>query len=515
MGSNQGSFSLIVSRYEDIFNSERPADQQRFFDTFIALLEQPKPSLCTLYFIGCLAPIEHAVTDGNSWASFITHNRTAIRLYQHKFLSTLASWLTQSRSQKECKNLWITPDAIKEADSQRCTEAGCNLADPFVARLHQIGSWHRGPYDPTSMARMAFQILAATLFSAAQEIKHTKTARRVRNIVSTTGLQQPWPMSMADVVGHSDVEGFSRQMEVWIGAWPAHSYPYCIFGSLANLYPHQFLTRIVSSKAIPFHIITTLRVIYERSRLKRKSGEHLLVELTSTLHLYEALLNELSRPLLLQFIDDGADDADEIPVVCSLLLQEIPCMLAREMPERLPGWLQGLADACTKTLLRLGSVVHAYLEMADDEPDRVALDSRILELSHAKRDRASGVITGAFEAFCSLAERQRCFAPGCKGTAATADLRKCSRCKRVLYCSTTCQREAWAHRVAPHKSLCVLITLLADHTGIFSQPQDSQLDSFYQSVDGNDEIEKVAKKFGESFQNLVRALGEGMSTSVV
>ncbi|KAF7337891.1 MYND-type domain-containing protein [Mycena venus] len=500
MGSNQTNFRLVSAvRYERFFGE---SDQQRFFDVAISLLARAEQNLCVRHLIGCLTPIAYAMKDGEIWASFIAHNRSAIRLYQRPFLSALASWLSAPRSKEECKNLWGHGDASEEMDSRRCMEVGCNLKDPFVALLHDIGS--RDPYEPRYMADTAFHILSTTLFSAAEEIKTTKTARRVKKVLNTAGLAEPWPVSMSDLLGGYTVDEFFQQMETWIDAWPVCSYPFCMFGSLAIVYPHHFLARIAQSTLIPMHTITLLSILDKLSRINRKSGEYLLNELASTLRLYDSLLNDLSRPLLINFIS-GDEIADVLTVTCSQLLQEVPRMLAKEGQGRFPGWLEGKADACTKTLLRLGSTVHACMEMADD-PFEDKLDSRILDLSHAKRERASGAIAGAFDAFCSLAERQRCFAPGCMGTAAVAVLQKCSKCKRVLYCSTTCQREAWKHQAAPHKDLCKHAALLADHTGVSSRPQPSELDSFYQRVDGNEDMEKVAKEFRECFENLVNAL---------
>ncbi|KAJ7481104.1 hypothetical protein B0H11DRAFT_1915666 [Mycena galericulata] len=470
MGTKQDTFLLLVSS-QPHFQFEAARDQQKFLDAFVALLENTNQSLCIRHFIGCLAPIEDAVTEGLTWASSTEHNRSALRLHQHRFLSAPSSWMLKPRSQEECKALWLTQDASDDMDSHRCLQAGCDLNDPFVALLHKIGTRHRG-FQPRSMARTAFHIISGTLFSAAEAIKTAKSARRVEKAVNTAGLGQPWPTTVTDLLGDYAVEIYLKQMEVWIDAWPYYSYPYCILGSLAVLCPLQFLAPIAQSTIIPFHTITILATINKDEKV-----------------------------------------AATIPVICSHLLKEIPRMLSREDLGRFPGWLESKADRCKKTLLRLGSTVHAYTSMADDEYDDIQFDSRMLDMSHAKQQKASGTITGAFDAFCSLAEWQRCFSPGCNGMEAVASLRKCSTCGRVLYCSTSCQKEAWRHPAAPHKDLCKFAKSLVDRTGLPSRPDPSEdLDSFYRRIDGNEEMEQLAKKFGECFQKIATSLGEGMTT---
>ncbi|KAJ7461654.1 hypothetical protein FB451DRAFT_1268763 [Mycena latifolia] len=510
MGSKQDVFSLIADsdRCETFF--EKAGDQQRFIDAFIALLGNPEQSLCVRHFIGCLGPLEDAVVEGNMWSSSVEHNRSALRLHQHRFLSALLSWTIEPRSKEECKTLWLTNDASDDTDSRCCREAGCNLDDPHVALLHEIERQNRNRAHPRSMACTVFRIMSAVLFSAAEGIKTARSARRVNRAISAARLGQAWPMSIADLLGHYTVQVFFRQLEVWVEAWPVYAYPYEIFGSLALLYPQQFLTLIAQSTIIPFHTVTILNIINELSRMNGQSGKDLLTTSASMMHFLDALLNDFTRPLFLEFVKDDKV-ATALVVICSRLLKEIPRMLSRENPGQFPGWLDKKADSSTKTLLRLGSTLHAHLEMADDEFHDMEFDSRLLEMSHAKRQKNRGTITLAFDGFCSLAEWQRCSAPGCSGMVAPEALRKCANCTRVLYCSPTCQKEAWRHHGAPHKELCKLAAVLADHTGLPARPSSSDLDSFSQRIDGNEEMEKAAKEFGECFQKLVNSLGEGMT----
>ncbi|KAJ7267301.1 hypothetical protein C8J57DRAFT_1228893 [Mycena rebaudengoi] len=108
-------------------------------------------------------------------------------------------------------------------------------------------------------------------------------------------------------------------------------------------------------------------------------------------------------------------------------------------------------------------------------------------------------------------EWQRCSAPGRVGQAPVAALRKCASCARVMYYSTTCQRDACTYRGAPYKELCRLATSLVDKTTLPLHPETaSDLVSFYQRIDGNQEMEKIAGDFWECFRRLAGALGAEM-----
>ncbi|KAF9011467.1 hypothetical protein BDZ89DRAFT_1077783 [Hymenopellis radicata] len=422
--------------------------------------------------------------------------------------------MAKPRSKEECHALWFkAKDANDDSDAQRCRESGCNLEDPFVAMLHEIGrDGRRWGWPNFSMACVAFRIVAAVLYSAAQEIKTARSARHVKKVIDTAGLVQPWPTSITDLLGDCAVDVFFNQLEVWIEGWPGYSYPYDVLGSLALLFPQQFLTRIAHSTVVPAQTVVILGLITSLSQARKyRSGEDLLLETASVAHFFDALLNDLTQPLLLEFIKDDTVAA-RIIILCSQLLYEIPRMLSRETSQRFPGWLDKKADSSTKTLLRLGSTVHAHLETVNGEFEfNSELDSRLLELSRARRQRASSVITGAFDGFCSLAEWQRCAAPGCNGVVAAAALQKCSACVRVMYCSLACQKGAWKHELSPHKELCKLATILTTHTGLPARPKAADLDTFYERVDGNEEMEDVAKEFGECFRKLADSVGEGIA----
>jgi hypothetical protein len=56
-----------------------------------------------------------------------------------------------------------------------------------------------------------------------------------------------------------------------------------------------------------------------------------------------------------------------------------------------------------------------------------------------------------------------CMAPGCTNAVFGGRGRGCAGCLRVPYCSRQCQRRAWSHKAAPHRSVCASIRQLCLH----------------------------------------------------
>jgi hypothetical protein len=55
----------------------------------------------------------------------------------------------------------------------------------------------------------------------------------------------------------------------------------------------------------------------------------------------------------------------------------------------------------------------------------------------------------------TLSYREHCAAPGCRKTFADCGrMSYCDYCRRVRYCSRSCQKRAWKHPAAPHRSVC-------------------------------------------------------------
>ncbi|KAJ7772988.1 hypothetical protein DFH07DRAFT_991555 [Mycena maculata] len=278
-----------------------------------------------------------------------------------------------------------------------------------------------------------------------------------------------------------------EQMDLWMKATAVFNpHPWSVLGSLGSIYHTHFLSPIAQSKTIPTRSITMLHFLQQTPT--RMAADDFVQKLALMMPFFDCLLNDLTRPLFAKLFEEK-----EVKLVVSLL-----CNF-----RQFPGWLEGKADGCVKTLVRLGSTVMVLLADSEEDEYDPPLDDCILDTSRAKRQQKNSAVTGAFDAFCSLSEWQRCFAPGCRGAVAAAELRQCSK---------SCRRQAWKHPTTSHRELCGLAALLATSSSLpFRSERSADLRSFYQRIDGNEEMEKAAKEFVECFRNLARSLGEGMA----
>jgi hypothetical protein len=63
-------------------------------------------------------------------------------------------------------------------------------------------------------------------------------------------------------------------------------------------------------------------------------------------------------------------------------------------------------------------------------------------------------------ALSRLASCRACMSPGCANVVLEGRIQCCAGCLRVPYCSRKCQRRAWIHEAAPHRSVCADIRQL-------------------------------------------------------
>jgi hypothetical protein len=69
-----------------------------------------------------------------------------------------------------------------------------------------------------------------------------------------------------------------------------------------------------------------------------------------------------------------------------------------------------------------------------------------------------------------------CFAPECPEPAQLSGrvYMRCSGCRVVAYCSTTCQKRAWTHKQLPHRGICKKMMQVYNIGGDYLHQEDSQ-----------------------------------------
>lgn len=94
------------------------------------------------------------------------------------------------------------------------------------------------------------------------------------------------------------------------------------------------------------------------------------------------------------------------------------------------------------------------LRMASLASELVPTDRRLINVEMVPSDKAGGVLLDSTIVPMRRTATQTAKHPACKACTNTENLRQCSRCKAVSYCSPACQQAHWS----THKTLCVQTT---------------------------------------------------------
>ncbi|KAF9042744.1 hypothetical protein BDZ89DRAFT_253929 [Hymenopellis radicata] len=523
MQSRQDTFSLIshardLEKGGFLANDEQ---QKRFFASTLSALQDPNKRLCHRRILGFMSIIASEMEDWRQLPFNVVHNRSVLRFHQQAFLRAVADWVFEPRETKECKQLFL--GSLKDTDVKHCARHCTDIRDLLVAQIHNVG-------DANILSRTHplpscfFITLSAVLSIPAAEKKTAKVAKKVKTATDVQGLDAAWPRNMSDLTSFS-FESILVQMDRWIDAYPQRylpiylesafyqrtdrwidAYPfipevYSILASLMALYPHQVIPVMAQTPgSIPRHALDHLLSIKESRHQQNPKG--LLTQISYIARYYEEILYHPNFDKLLSF-DDNEEYQSKILSTCSWLLDTIPDMLSiTDQIGGVAGNYDLKAKASIKTFERLGSTLHAAKGM----PFTKGLyHKRILQLSRAKRDMANDAIKSAVSCFIGLSEWQRCAAPRCPGTGEGV-LMKCSGCKRVFFCSKSCQSAAWREGEAPHRELCKIVARLVEATSIPENPTIGDVQDFYRAVDGNDGLESDCVELKRCYDRLTSAL---------
>jgi hypothetical protein len=111
-----------------------------------------------------------------------------------------------------------------------------------------------------------------------------------------------------------------------------------------------------------------------------------------------------------------------------------------------------------KIVSMLGIMLYQEFPHAQSVP--VDGQIRTAWLSGTKRPDATVVWVRFVRLMKAIEGRERCLRPGCNRIAVTREnLSYCGGCRRVVYCSTRCQKLAWTHPVA-HRHVCAAIKFM-------------------------------------------------------
>jgi hypothetical protein len=192
-------------------------------------------------------------------------------------------------------------------------------------------------------------------------------------------------------------------------------------------------------------IVATIHAAEERMAAlpsQRQSAPHQLAEITPMLNFSCAALHEcLSRSNEVQrrvFVQEYGPAVRDAAKRAAGTLHSVPLILGHPDPQS--ARLAEKFVECARAILHQEAVLrHGARRLADGDTV-MPLWARLLEFL---RNRAGS---------------ERCASPECTRTSLDAwPFKRCGGCRRTVYCSRRCQRIAWVHGVAPHRSACYVL----------------------------------------------------------
>ncbi|KAF8918612.1 hypothetical protein CPB85DRAFT_995307 [Mucidula mucida] len=421
-----------------LINSESTFDISDLSNAFVASLSDvSSPTHCATFYVQYLEFL-----CGDQLASVMRSNR-------HDVFNTCMRFLTHSRTDEELHKL--------ERSILKCS------CDPKHRCVHESGRTKPARWNPTLqgvfegcaiVVRLCFGPFDSNgtpvLLTLDQAMKQSKKAEK-------KGQKALWPLAARDILVNSPEQTLSV---MWRLCYRYKSDP--ILASLQNILHASGST--LSS------------LVY---KMPAFPGQFL--------HYFEAELAKLAL---------GGQDLGPLSTVILMLHQStLKCFELHDI-NAFFFWIPH-AHGMLKTLTRAVSVL-APLPSSIPERDQMlkCLDGLgygfiVYFRQHLPRDLSSycpkfvqvyhrlstsmpdneKCSVRAFTRVQELAVSDRCSGPRCTETTATQSrkLQACSGCSVTRYCSLECQKAGWKDKNVPHKSICGLLQVFQQKTGVSCQ----------------------------------------------
>jgi hypothetical protein len=399
------------------------------------LMEDATPEACVMTLLGYMSWIH----DG--YGTMLEDPQLgAIHPHMLRFRTAVLHWLSAPCSSSEM-------DALVN-ETCRCGK----IDQPEDASAHE-----EGHEMLLSLGyRLAFFVLFNLLTRVLQVSFKNKSASAVGVKLHHLEGRSAWPSGLQDLLPHGP-EGTMRGLLSW--------YKHGISGT-STIRLHDTLLGILSftsTLTFPFVVTSTVLVPYgviqeldsACDRIEDLPGAPPKPEEVSKLGVLELIASCCHLIMRLSFIygDEPLRLALTRPFTAELVRVLVRVIMLLSPISR----AQGTPEACGPRFLEVSEttmeVLHQLLQDFIDlrQPSRLSPDLEILLSGEPRFPPWKRLI----QAVDQLNKMRRCAAVGCTNTfSGQRLLKRCGRCCRVVYCSRRCQKAAWAHPVAPHRTVC-------------------------------------------------------------
>jgi hypothetical protein len=400
-------------------------------DITCSLLKRPgQPDACIFFLIARMKRVQHLPEGwqedprlrGWVWAIYNAGLRWI----------TFTRTLEQLRTLRHAMNDSCTCSAAERSDLLHATAASSTVldapgvGDPFMFLLFVALEPFSHYWDDD--AEVAFRTPSCA-------------TRRLAKLGRRPGHR--WPRASADMFPHGPEHTF-RALANLLRLDPLAGVRRCIYEAMNTMIAlglPLIAPSVATSRTFVVHGIVAAVVVDEEAMRRQYDGDNArerdiaireaLYSLAVLLDTCIASLNESQLTLLYQ---------QAAPELIGTL--DRCARLACALEQRIPPSRRDIYTT-TKLLGRTGGRLYDYVPSTEHTP--ISSWARTLFSAHALSKGHAGhgwTASRVLYALHHLSLRDRCAAPGCPRTSADSRLKRCGRCKRVLYCSRTCQRAA-------------------------------------------------------------------------
>jgi hypothetical protein len=281
-----------------------------------------------------------------------------------------------------------------------------------------------------------------------------------------------WPTSVRELLPHGP-ESTVRGLLIWLhGSYHGNIYTSALYMSILALVHmcHSYIMPYISTSRTLLNrgVISWIRFLYRDLMEMMKhctrsiSETNIILERFMVLGAFFSRIYTLYMDLTLRH-HFTATFAAELLQACAMALDAYDIFVRDPFVAGLSTPMYGSIDDFSASFQKIAStLLLEYPDLAITNPDGRAM---AIFRHNVARERSSGRAPWKrfLQIIYALVTRERCCAPGCAVTSADTKLRYCAVCRRVSYCSITCQKRAWNMNTCAHRDICHAIRLLCTH----------------------------------------------------
>lgn len=441
-------------------------DPSRVINDFVASVANPRQPLhCTTFLHGCLMALH--------WKDLGLANSEILRTHHHNLYNACMALLTAPRPHEDFEHVASETWHLRKDITEALDTCHCDTEDAFIRQVHMVSDSARPDQDKpcsySDLGHLLFVIIHNALQPARDENIH-KISRNAAK-AARAGKLVMWPTKPQELLPYG-AKASVEALILWVEIAP-HAVSLGMLGSMLEICKKQIIPYIVGSKTLAGQLASITEIVLVVWMVQQQNPGRTNVTPTKCLHdlkriaLFCHMLADLCYETELKKFAVGS--VERLLGMGNIVFKWLPGIQASIQP-------LSVSAKQDITYIRmyytaLCSLVHRYFDIPFDSTKYHPI---IVSNSLQRMAQEEDPLVMVFQAFLRLAGDQRCYAPGCPNTFASAGRKfnNCAGCKRTPYCSKQCQTRAWKHATVPHKSICKKLGSLADLTSLPSKLTD-------------------------------------------